>query len=907
VIEIVGREEELASIETFVAAADEGAADALVLVGSAGIGKSTLWLAGVGLARTAGLRVLSARPAEGEEGLAYAGLGDLFEDVLADVLPLLSKPRRRALETALLVDDAEGGKVEDRAVAVATRDALTLAGEDLPLFLAIDDAQWLDAASRSALTFALRRLEPGTARVFLAQRSTAVASTTLVDGAFQPERVVRVGVSSLSVGALHRVLRDRLDRAFARQTIVRIHERSGGNPFFALQIARLLGEDVDPLVPLPVPDTLEEVVRARLQSLPRPTRRALALAAALGTPSLALLERAGVTMDELEPAFAHQVVERDHSVIRFTHPLLSSVLYADLGDERAGVHEQLVTLVEDPLARARHLALACSEPDAAIAEELDDVVGLAHARGASALAAEVAEHAHRLTPADAVEDKQRRALAAARAHLDAGEWPRAQSLARAVLDASETASRRAEALIVLSEIEVDDNAVSLLERAGFEAAGLPELELTIGIRLAWAKRFRSGFDHALVDARAVLPLLGRVEDDRATIAALDVLLTLGAVAGDPEADSYRAHAKQVAARTSDVVLQRWVAGIDAETHARAGRLDEAREHLHVLCDEGVDRNELDRSWALGLLAWVELWSGRWTLAAEHAAEAREISLQYEREKNQDYIASAWIALYRGELAVAVAEAERGLELSDRQIGFRPPLLLAVRGLAAAWTGDVVTALEILGAADDKAAELGWHDARQRVWTPDLVEALLEAGRRDEAAATLEAWERDAVFWPEWVSASARRCRGLAAAARGAVADGERLLQEAVEAHDAVGDVFGRSRAQLSLGVVRRRLRQKRSAREAIEAALAGFELLGASTWVEKARAELQQIGGRRREHGLTAAERRVAELVAQGQTNREVAAALFLGERTVASHLTHIYAKLGVRSRTELARKVQMF
>ena len=126
-------------------------------------------------------------------------------------------------------------------------------------------------------------------------------------------------------------------------------------------------------------------------------------------------------------------------------------------------------------------------------------------------------------------------------------------------------------------------------------------------------------------------------------------------------------------------------------------------------------------------------------------------------------------------------------------------------------------------------------------------------------------------------------------------------------HEAVGDPYGRARAQLALGIVRRRAREKRGARDAIEAALAGFAQLGAETWIEAAQDELGRIGGRTREEGLTAAERRVADLVAKGKTNREVAAALFLGERTVASHLTHIYAKLGVRSRTELARKLPTF
>ncbi len=170
---------------------------------------------------------------------------------------------------------------------------------------------------------------------------------------------------------------------------------------------------------------------------------------------------------------------------------------------------------------------------------------------------------------------------------------------------------------------------------------------------------------------------------------------------------------------------------------------------------------------------------------------------------------------------------------------------------------------------------------------------------------LDAWEADARrLGRDWVLAHATRCRGLVAAARGDVELSLSLLAEAVARHEAVGDPFGRARALLALGRVRRRARQKRPAREAIEAARAGFDEMGAAGWAERAREELGRIGGRTRSDGLTPAERRVADLVAKGRTNAEVAAALFLAERTVASHLTHVYAKLGVRSRTELARKL---
>ena len=152
-------------------------------------------------------------------------------------------------------------------------------------------------------------------------------------------------------------------------------------------------------------------------------------------------------------------------------------------------------------------------------------------------------------------------------------------------------------------------------------------------------------------------------------------------------------------------------------------------------------------------------------------------------------------------------------------------------------------------------------------------------------------------------ADVTRCRGLVAGASGDIPSALELLGRAITEHAAVGDPFGKARAHLALGTVRRRARQKSPARAATAAALKGFESLGATCWAERARAELGRIGGRTRAEGLTAAERRVAALVTEGRTNREIATALFLGERTVASHLTHIYAKLGVRSRTELARQ----
>ena len=236
-----------------------------MLEGEPGIGKSTLWLAGVEAApRARGLRVLRRDPSEAERGLAHAGLGDLFEDVLGEVLPSLAPPRRRALEVALLVEEAADDPVDHRALAVAVRDVLdVLSDASQSSSRSTTSSGSIPRPPRSGLR--LRRLEERNVRLLLARRLVAGVEASELESALPTERVE---IGPLSVGAVHRLLSDRLGRSFARQTLLRIHERSGGNPFFALEIARALDGDVDPLEPLPVPQTLEGLVRVRLTGLP---------------------------------------------------------------------------------------------------------------------------------------------------------------------------------------------------------------------------------------------------------------------------------------------------------------------------------------------------------------------------------------------------------------------------------------------------------------------------------------------------------------------------------------------------------------------------------------------------------------------------------------------------------------
>ncbi len=903
--EIVGREDELAAARAFLDRRG-GGLTGLVLEGAAGIGKSTLWLAAVEEGRTRGFRVLSSRPAEAESGLVHAGLGDLFENTLDPVLPALSPPRRRALEAVLLLGDEPEDTVDDRTLAVAVRDVLQILCASAPLLIAVDDVQWLDRSSARALVFALRRLTMGDVRVLLARRPLDGPRPALLESALESDRVVLLPVGPLSAGALHRLLRDRVGRAFARQTLLRIHEQSGGNPFFAIELAHALGENVDPLRPLPVPDTLEGLLRARIDKLPEHTRRALEFAAAFGTASLSLIERAGIELEALAPARAAHLIEPDRETIRFTHPLLSSVVYADLGARRTDVHRRIVEVVDDPLLRARHRALSTENPDAHVAETLERDARLAADRGASGFAAELAEHALRLTPAEEEDTHRRRALAAARAQLAAGEWTRARTIAAGLVAEAMPGPLRANALLLQAEFEHDDLAVSFLEEAVREPSLEPALEVRILLRLAWAERFRRGFAASLQSTQTALELADSLDDQQLRFYALDQLCFFGQAVGDPEAQAHAARARDVATATGDGRLMREANLLRGNALNEAGSIDASRVTLERVYEEWRDRDELFSAEVLWSLAWVELWGGHWELAADYTDRAFDVDVQYGVEKNQNYIAAAWIALYRGEFQLALANANRGLELCETHIGFHPPLLEAVPGIVALWQGDLTTALERLAEAERRAGLLGWGSASRRPWTPEHAEALVGLERIEEAARLVDAWEADALrLGQERVLAHVLRCRGLIATARGAVEEAQTLLEQAVARHVEVGDGFGRARALLALGVVRRRARRKRPAVEALEAALFEFERLGASTWVERAREELGRIGGRARENGLTAAERRVATLVAAGRTNKEVAAALYLAERTVAGHLTHIYAKLGVRSRTELARQLR--
>ena len=404
-----------------------------------------------------------------------------------------------------------------------------------------------------------------------------------------------------------------------------------------------------------------------------------------------------------------------------------------------------------------------------------------------------------------------------------------------------------------------------------------------------------------------LELADELDDDQLRGQARAMQAILGWFAGEAEApEDLPARVRDFPSAVGGELLVREATLAVVNTLAPAPKRDEARALLEREYEEWRERDEPRSSRALWGLAWVEFWAGRWALGAEYAARARDISVQYGLEMPQDHLPSAVIAVHRGQLDLAREHSERGLDLAHEQFRRTPRAAHGGPRARRPMERRSVRGQDWFEKADRRASELGWGEPSVRWWTADYAEMLLEDGRIDDAVRVLDVWEADAArVAREWVLAHVTRCRGLVAAAEGEVPRAASLLDRRLPStrrsetpsarpgHCSGSASSGGGHGRSGTPAMRSRLRSTAS------------KQLGAATWVEKARSELGRIGGRTREEGLTAAERRVAALVAEGRTNREVAAALFVTERTVASHLSHVYAKLGVRSRTELARQLR--
>lgn len=927
--EILGRDPELAELRRFVESVPAGPS-ALVLEGIAGIGKTTLWEAGVTAARDDRCRVLSSRAAQSEAKLSYTALGDLLEGVLDDALPELPEPQRRALEIALLRARPDGAPPGQRAVSLAVVGVLRAIARSGPVVIAIDDVQWLDVPSARVLSFALRRLEHEAIGVLVSLRvgSGIDADRLGVDRAWPAQHVRRLSLGPLSAEALGRLLRDRTGADLSRPVILRLHRISHGNPFFALEIAGALarlGTRPEPGQPLPVPEDLQELLGARFAALPGSARGALLAVAAASRPTeelvLASAERPDRALAGLVHAQETGVIEHAGDRIRFSHPLLGSAVYAGASPgQKRSLHLRLAQLVADPEERARHLALGSTGPDPVVAEALDEAARHARARGAPDAAADLAELARQLTPSDHVDALRRRSLEAAEYHFDAGDAVRALSLLEETIASSPAGAGRAEILYRLASMSwmnLERGVRAPLVRALLETGDDPELLAGIHQALAWVAIYLGSLPEALEHAQQSVGYADAIADPATRADALSTLSMVEFMLGRPTGTAI-----SEALALQDLVMEQgsWTRASVYTTPRTtlglelmwSGLLDEARaEFQHELAEYERHAMYTVRQEVLCFLSEVESRAGRWQTAAVYAAEAAEIVVESGQSASQSHVvlfSQSLAAAYQGDVDVARREGEEGVRLGLANddlfyancnrcvLGFLE-LSLSNHEQAHAHLGPVVGFLESMGAAEPGIMPC----------IPDDVEALVSMGRLDEARPLVDRLERQGLALDRpWALATAARCRGLLEAAGGELGNAQVALERAIEEHRRVPQPFELARSLLVSGQIQRRAKQKRPARGSLQRARDIFAELGAPLWTSRAEAELARIGGRPPSpRELTPTEDQIARLAAEGRTNREIADALFVSANTVQSNLKRIYRKLDVRSRTELARRFE--
>jgi len=905
---VVGRGKELSRLYAFMDDVTDGPA-VLLLEGESGIGKTTLWRRGVTTAAERGWRVLFTRPAESEAKLAYAGLADLLE-ACDDILQGLPDPQRNALDVALLKADPEEGAADARAVSAAMLTALRETAAAAPVMIAIDDVQWLDPSTAAALGFAVRRLESQPIGLLLARRDAGSSLPFGLSRAFPEKRLARISLAPLSVDDLGALMHARLGANLPRPTLKRLHEMSRGNPFFALEIARAeLRGDLRPTgAALPIPQTLrEDLLRDRLRALPSANREMLLYASACSRPTAALLEAVAGSSNvpgQLRKAVHAGIVEADGDDVRFTHPLYGSAIYAEASREhRHRVHRRLAEVIEDPEERARHLALASDGPDREAAAALEDAARAAAARGSPIAAAELCEMAERLTLPESASDVRRLRMAAADYWLLAGAHERALERIEPAASNAPPGPERAEALRCLGRIlfslDEDRRAVDILEEALREEAVPTTTRASILTWRSQALMWAGDLAAAERDAEEALRLAELGDDSSATAAALRALVTIRLHLGRGARDLMD-RALQLESSIQPFFVSDRPSLVLGGLMIMAGELDRARDIYVSLLDEATVRGDEDSASEIHRdLGLVELLAGNWDVTRDHY----ERSISFDPKPGNWLGARAWVEVCVGDVGSARADGEEALKAS-RGGGsvFGELLALSALGFLELSLGDASAACGHLAPAWQIHQSWGIGE-RTSLFVADYVEALIEIGKLGQASEVIE-WlvERGRALDSPWAHAIAARCRGLTAAFDGDFKTAFASLDRALKEHERLPMPFELGRTMLVLGTIRRRAKQKRPAREALEEALAIFERLGAPLWADKAKAELARIGGRRAAAGqLTEAEARVAKLAAAGRTNREIADALFMSVRTVEGHLSHAYAKLGVRSRTELA------
>lgn len=906
--EVFGREAELAAIDAMLASARCGFA-AMLVAGDAGIGKTTVWRQGIANAAGDGFRVLSCRASPNETRLSFAALGDLLTTVDASAFDTLPEPQRRALDAALLRKDAGGQAPNPRAIGTGVVSLFTRLSHSAPLLLAIDDVQWLDLPSTRALEFALRRLVDHPCAVLATLRLGEGSKRSHLLSPDADARVHNVRLGPLSLGALYRIVETELGHGLPRPTLVRIERAAAGNPFYTLEFARALASEgpAASRQELPIPADLRDLVAKRLRRLPQRTREALLTVSALAQPTIERVDAA-----QLAPAEEAGMVRiLANGRIEFTHPLFASGIYATASHaRRCHLHAELAEIAGDVEERARHLMLARSADgaDEHVAEVLHEAADHAYRRGALEVAADLAEHAARQTPPDRDDLRPQRTLRAARHHLKSGDHARAKALCEEVLAGAPPGGLRAQALVLLGEAAVTEappTALPLLEEA-LACAG-DDSSLAAQILMSLAVVRASLLEWPVADAllqRAVD--LAETAGDSGLIAAAIALKSLsGLLTGQGFDEAVLERALALEDRSAEVPFQMRATLNVASVYGFSAHVDRAHALLLDLRDQLVaSGDEADLPWVLGHLAGAAWLSGDFDSVERYGSDAERLAALTGVEVFRPFalMVRAMGRALRGDGDGARADAAETIAISER-IGWPVGVAQArgALGVLALSEDAPEEAAAVLDPVVQSIESLGVYERVMAMPLPDAIEAFVSTGDTERAARlaqALDEWGRR--FDRPWALATGGRGRALVAAAKGELDGALAAVEEAVIAHERLPMPFELARTLLVQGQILRRRGERRSGRGAFQRALSIFERIGAMLWAEKTRAEIARIGVRRAPEELTEGEDRVAALAAQGLTNPEIAARLFMSRRTVEANLARAYGKLGIRSRAEL-------
>ncbi|MFJ9772606.1 AAA family ATPase [Kitasatospora sp. NPDC101157] len=918
-----GREHEQAAVDGLLARARDGRSGALLLRGEAGIGKTALLDDAVARAGQ-GFRVIRVAGVEYEAELPFAGLSLLLASGL-DRLDVLPGPQRRALEAAFGLGDGSagtgaeppGGPADRLLVGLATLGLLAELAAERPLLCVVDDVQWLDKASLDALLLAARRLQAEGVALLLAARTEGGAPDE------RPLGLPELRVAALAETAATRVLTERAGPDLPAAVRDRLLAEAAGNPLALTELPVPTGPQTNTAGGLPLTSRLLITFHGQVTGLPPATQTLLLVAAAEESGELDVVLPAasalGVGAEHLAPAEESGLVTvTPDRRIAFRHPLLrSAILQRAPHHQRLTAHRTIAEALPEGDRRTWHLALAATAPDAALADALERTAVRTGRRGGHGGAAAY-ERAARLTPDR--DGATRRLVLAAEAATEEGELARAEALAEeasartdnplahALLDHVRATAHfwrgsypTAYRLLLDAAVAVDRAAAdgTAVDGSAVEPAHAARM-LFQAFHAAWYAGEESVAD--VLDRLAALPLA--TDDPVAPLARYLPAAVLPAL-GRPAAALPAAREAVEAARRAGAESPADLVQLCGATLV-LGRDEETVDLAGELIAEARAKGTLGVMPTLQFfLAEAELFHGRHADAELTATEALGLA--------QDTGQHQWVSQLSALLAYLAAldgRADRCTELATTALATTGPQT-AAPAAGHPWVQWALALLDLgqgraAGAADRlHALTTGPHrhhvSATRAV--PDLVEAAVRLGTPDRAAEPYERFARwTAAADRPWAEALRLRCQALLGPDE--LAEGAYLA--ALDLHATTHRPFEHARTSLLYGEWLRRTRRRTDARPHLTAALETFDRLAAQPWSTRARTELSATGTPAPQapvtplNSLTPQELQIARLAAQGLTNRDIAAQLFLSPRTVAHHLYKAYPKLGITSRTAL-------